>query len=161
VLDQTWYLMGCPKPVSITGSVYQKFKHSVPKGVRYTVDDAAFGLIRFANDATLLLEATWAWHLPTSRTGRLAGTKGGVDLDPLTFYTDDDGVPVNITPQARELVFQPPAGPTNFPGETAHFVDCCLNRKKCICSAEHGVQLMQMLDGIYQSAKTGREVRLR
>ena len=84
---------------------------------------------------------------------RVAGTKGGATWDPLTIYTEQNGVPVDITPQAKEV--------NPFFAEVAHFVDCCTKRTPCKSGAEHGVHLQQMLDGIYKSAETGKEVRVR
>ena len=151
-LDRCWWLMGCPRPAMVLGSVYQKFRHAVPKGVRFDVDDAAFALVKFANDATLLLEATWALNLPGGGYCEIAGTKGGARVSPLTIFAERDGVQLDITPappQANGLV-----------GETVHFVECCLTGKRPMMDGEQGVQLMQMLDGIYKSQATGRAVRL-
>lgn len=151
-LDRCWWLMGCPEPVAVSGSVYQKFGHVVPKGVKFDVDDAAFALIKFANGATLLLEATWAINLPGGGYCQIAGTKGGASASPLTVYTERDGMQLDITPQ--------PPDTNGMQGETAHFVDCCLTGKKPIMDGEQGIALMKMLDGIYKSQATGREVKL-
>ena len=151
-LDRCWWLMGCPKPVTVLGSVYQEFGHVVPKGVKFDVDDAAFGLVKFANGATLILEATWAINLPGGGYCEIAGTKGGARLSPLTIFTERDGMQVDITPQAPSL--------NGMEGETAHFVECCLKGRRPMMDGEQGVMLMQMLDGIYKSQATGRAVKL-
>ena len=151
-LDRAWWLMGTPKPVAATGSAYAKFAHTVTKRYPYTVEDAAFGFVRFANGASLIVEATWAYNLPPKAHTELAGSKGGATLDPLTIYTERSGVVCDVTPQV-------PRG-NGFLGETAHFVDCILKRRKPIPSADQGVQLMQMLDAIYRSSTTGKEVRI-
>ena len=152
-LDRAWYLMGTPKPVSVSGSAFQKLRHLVPKGTKFDVDDSAFGIVKFANGATLILECSWALNLPGSSVLQLAGTKGGVELDPLRIYTERDGVQLDVTAEA-------PAA-NAFAGQTGHFIDCILKGKEPIVSAEQGVQLMQMLDGIYKSSATGKEVRIR
>ncbi|MDP6018963.1 MAG: Gfo/Idh/MocA family oxidoreductase [Candidatus Latescibacteria bacterium] len=152
-LDQAWWLMGTPKPVSVTGAAYSKFAHVVPKGNTFDVDDAAFSLIRFANEATLILECSWALNLPGGGGIHLAGTKGGAELSPLRIYTERRGVQEDITPDVPKL--------DAFAGQTDHFAECIQTGKTPLMSGEQGVQLMQMLDGIYKSAETGREVRLR
>jgi len=151
-LDCAWWLMGNPKPVSVSGSAYAHFGHTVPEGVQYDVDDAAFGLIKFENDATLFLEATWALNLPTTSFKQIAGTKGGATLDPLTIYTERNGLQVDIAPS--------PPQRNGFEQQIQHFVECLLNGTEPGPSAEQGVSLMQMLDGIYTSASTGKEVRI-
>ena len=151
-LDRCWWLMGCPEPVSVAGSAYQKFGHAVPKGVKFDVDDAAFALIKFANGATLLLEATWAINLPGGGYCQIAGTQGGASASPLTIYTERHGMQLDITPQ--------PSNTNGMQGETAHFADCCLTGRTPIMDGEQGVALMKMLDGIYKSQATGRDVKL-
>jgi predicted dehydrogenase len=47
-LDSAWYLMGTPRPVSVTAAVFQNFKHLVQTPV-FDVEDAAFAFIRFEN----------------------------------------------------------------------------------------------------------------
>jgi predicted dehydrogenase len=151
-LDRCWWLMGCPKPVAVLGSVYRKFRREVPKGVKFDVDDAAFALIKFANDATLILEATWAINLPGGGWCEIAGTKGGARLSPLTIFVERNGVQLDITPQ-------PPQN-NAMVAETVHFVECCLAGKKPIMDGDQGVELMKMLDGIYTSQATGKVARL-
>lgn len=152
-LDCVWWLMGNPKPVSISGNAYHKFGHVVPKGTHFDVDDSAFGLIRFDNDATLILECSWALNLSGGSATQIAGTKGGVEMSPVKILTERDGVQVDMTPQVPEA--------DAFAGQTDHFVECLQTGRTPIIGAEQGVQLMQMLEGIYKSAQTGREVRIR
>ena len=47
-----------------------------------------------------------------------------------------------------------------FENEIVHFMDCIRNGKTPSSSIEQAVQLQKMLMGIYESSKTGREVRL-
>lgn len=47
-----------------------------------------------------------------------------------------------------------------FRNEINHFVDCCLTGKETIAPAADGVQVMKMLNAVYESAKTGKEVYL-
>jgi len=152
-LDRAWWLMGSPKPVTVSGSAYAEFGHTVPKKYPYTVEDACFGLIKFENGATLIVEATWAYNLPPKAHTELAGTKGGASVGPLTIYTERQGVVCDISPEV-------PRG-NGFHAETAHFVDCILKGKEPIANAEQGVQLMQMLEAIYRSSETGKEVRIK
>ena len=160
-LDCMWYLMGTPKPVSVSGSAFSKFAHTVPAGVKYDVDDAAMALIKFANGATLFLEASWAWNLPGGPTKMIAGTRGGASMDPLKIYTEKNGIVLDTVPGGGNM----PEGYGNNPGnpffgETAHFVNVIRGEAQLLATPEHGIQLMQMLDGVYASSSTGKEVRL-
>ena len=152
-LDAVWWLMGTPKPVSVSGNAYQKFKHVVAKGTKFDVDDSAFGLIKFDNGATLILECSWALNLPGRNVLQIAGTKGGAELNPLKIYVERDGIQVDMTPKVP--------GVDLFADQMGHFVDCILKNKTPLMSAEQGVQLMQMLEAIYKSSASGREVRIK
>ena len=48
-----------------------------------------------------------------------------------------------------------------FGNQINHFYDCCMNGVKCKAPAEDGVVLMQILDSIYESARTGHEVEIK
>ena len=152
-LDAVWWLMGTPKPVSVSGNAYQKFKHVVAKGTKFDVDDSAFGLIKFDNGATLILECSWALNMPARNVLQIAGTKGGAELNPLKIYVERDGIQVDMTPEVP--------GVDLFADQMGHFVDCILKNKTPLMSAEQGVQLMQMLEAIYKSSASGREVRIK
>jgi len=154
-LDCVWWLMGAPEPAVVLGQAYQKFKHAVPKKINFDVDDSAFAMIRFKNDATLMLECSWALYRQTGGIREIAGTKGGANLNPLTLFTEQDGVQMTATPELGKKKKGP------FQGEVQHFARCVLRQEKPIPSAEQGVMLMKMLDAVYKSAATGKEVRIR
>jgi predicted dehydrogenase len=152
-LDLAWWLMGTPRPKAVLGSAYAKFAHTAPPGVKFDVEDSAFAMVKFANDATLIVEASWALHQAGGSIHQLAGTKGGAEMHPLRIFTERDGVQTDLTPQ-------PPAN-NMFADEVRHFVTCIQHRRRPLATAEQGVQLMQMLQAVYQSQRTGREVRIR
>jgi len=159
-LDNVWYLMGTPKPVSVTGVAYRKFEHCVPTGVKYDVDDASMALIKFANGASLFLEASWAWNLPGGATKQVAGTRGGLQLDPLRIHREKNGVVMDETLGESSMPEGYGSAPSNpFVGEVAHFCSVLRGKAKLIATPEQGIQLMQMLRGVYESAETGREIR--
>ena len=151
-LDCIWWLMNSPRPVEVMGTSYAHFGHLVPDNVKYDVDDATFGHIRFENGATIILETTWALNLPGDNYIKIAGTKAGATLNPFTLYTEENGKEVD----------KPLAAPAinGFDAEVKHFVECIIEGKAPISSAEQGIMLMQMLDGIYESSEKGRSVSI-
>jgi predicted dehydrogenase len=69
----------------------------------------------------------------------------------LTLCRTEQGVPTISTleqQQAKESAQQ-------------HFVNCIQEGRQPGPSAEHGVVVMGILDAVYESARTGREVRIR
>jgi len=162
VLDLALWLMGNPKAVTVTGSTYAKFGPSgegmgtwgiADRGGGFDVEDLAAAFIRLDTGATVMLEASWASHIQRDVIyTNLIGTKGGADVDPFRIYKDMHGTPVDITP-----AFPNQSGHIM---EIKHFVDCVVNGRELISTGEHGLEITRILDAIYRSAETGREIRL-
>ena len=151
-LDCVWWLMGSPRPVAVMGAAYSHFSHLVPKDVKYDVDDATFAQILFENRATVILETTWSLNLPGDNYIKIAGTKAGATLNPFMLYTEEDGKELNKQLEAPSI--------NGFDEEVKHFVGCIVDGTEPISSAEQGVMLMQMLDGIYESSENGQSVNI-
>ena len=170
VIDLTRYLMGNPRPVSVYGATFQKLFNRpniiTPKAYNSTsagpndicdVEDLASAMIRFDNGAVLQVEASFSLNLKED-TGsvQLFGTKGGARLSPeLELYSEMNGVMTNVTP-----VCPPESFTLEFQEEINHFVHCFSTGEPCRSPAEDGVQIMRILDAVYESGRTGHEVIL-
>lgn len=152
VLDLGWYLMGCPKPRTISGQVYNKFP-ALTK-----TDDSAFALIRFDDGHSLQLEASWVLTQDIDQMGvNLYGTRGGahVDDNKLDLFT------VSEEGRVRSSPLMPFGGNLlAFKYQAANFVRAVRGEEPPRTSAQQGVQLMQMIDAIYRSSREGSEVAL-
>jgi predicted dehydrogenase len=162
VLDQTMWLMGNPKPVAVSGATYTAFGNRpevVAEGKHwdasvFDVDDLGVGLVRFANGATLYLRASWASNIEKGFVEhKLLGTLGGAVKSPLKVYKELHGTLVDVTP-----VSLPDIKPNV--AECAHFIACARGDTECLVVPEQVLDVQAVLDGIYESARTGREVRL-
>lgn len=163
VMDEARYLAGKPTPVSAYGVTgYNAATQDVAasdwsidtKGnFEHNCEDYAMAFIRF--DSGLLVEVCTSFNLymENRRNGvQLIGTKAGIELgNPSKFYSQtEDG---EISCENREFNGL-------FEAEIAHFIDCVRNGTECIAPAHDGVVLMQMIDAIYESARTGKEVAI-
>jgi len=161
---------GRPKPVSAFGVTYNNLgcdRASSEKGwvssskgrdFKYDVEDFASALIRFDSGLTLQIEASFNLNI-RSDTGsiELFGTKAGAKLDPdVELFTDMSGHFVNVKPYGSASRISA----NSFVNEIRHFIDCVRNGTPCLSPAEDGVELMKMIDAIYESAKTGRAVEI-
>jgi len=124
------------------------------------VDDFVSAYIRCEGGATLALEVSWASHHdhPAQMIMALYGTEGGVVRRPenyvdapLEVHRREDG---NLaTPKLLSL---DKAGSVQ-----ADFITAVREGHEPACSGAHGLAAMRIIDAIYESSRTGREVRLK
>jgi predicted dehydrogenase len=173
-IDAAWYLMGTPKPRSVSAQTFQKFPQ-LAKSPVFDVEDSGYGMIRFENGAVVLFEVAWAANLPddlpfgkytrelfqTTVYGPKASIRaidifqlGPKERRPaLSIFEDQGGEPV-----ASELPFEPVKN--EFIPQMRNFLRAIQGEEAPINSSLQAVQLMEMLDAIYHSSLTGREVVL-
>lgn len=161
MLDLAWYLMGQPRPLSVFGVAHQRFKGLVPPEIKNDVDDSGFALIRFEGGKSLEVASSWALNQPPQQQGtlcRLYGEKGCVDV-----YTPGGSViyrGFDARGESNPTALKPP----KTVGHVAlmrHFRECVLGKAQPIIGPNEGVALMQMLEGIYRSAETGKAVEIK
>ncbi|HPT79227.1 MAG TPA: Gfo/Idh/MocA family oxidoreductase [Candidatus Atribacteria bacterium] len=164
VIDLTWYFMGKPKPVSVSASAYYKIGDYKTKGVGrwvafdtdnlvFNTEDSASGFIRFENGASMTFDVSWAINgKETGIYSNIYGTKAGISLDPLALYGEEADYLVDSTPVVGKE--------NSFENQIRHFLDCIKEGKEPISSADDGLQIQKILNGIYDSARLGREVML-
>lgn len=164
IIDLTWYLMGRPRPVSVSANTYEKIGDYDTEGVDrwvaldtddlvFDVEDSAAGFIRFENGASTSFDVSWAINgEQTSLNSQIFGDKAGAKVEPLTIYGEEE----------KHLVDKEPTvgNESNFDNEIRHFLDCVKEGKEPLAPARDGVMVQKMLNGIYESAATGKEVKL-
>mgnify|MGYP005840023289 CR=1 FL=1 len=173
LLDLTLWLLGHPRPLTVTASTYAAFgprgRHywggtTEPVTDPYEVEDLASAFIRLDSGATLLLETSWAMHTSAGRDEyflHVYGTEGGVELDVRNYTTTDTvrvyrdlaGVPVDSAPHALQ------AG-NGHAAAINHFLWSIREDRPPESTGEQGVALMQLIEAIYGSADQRRELTL-
>ena len=85
------------------------------------------------------------------------GREGGATWDPPGLFTDANDHMVSTKPDWL------PSGPgaDAFGVKMRNFVDHALYGKETMAPGEHGLMVQKMLNGIYESAEKGREVRIK
>lgn len=172
VIDLVRYLSGNPKPISVFGVTYSNIGNrenikilkgylsaDYIKGGKNDVEDMAAAMIRFDNGMILNVEVSFSLNAekPTGKI-ELFGTKAGAKIDPeLSIFTDKNGYLVNLIP-AHETAF---SFKGLFEREIKHFVDCIDGKTTCIAPAQDGIEIMKILDAIYESAETKSEVKIK
>ena len=163
-LDLILWFMGFPGVESVSGTTYTKFGNTKeqyhswggklnPK--EFTVEDFASGFVRLKNGATLLLESSWASHIEkNSFQQTVLGDLGGAQTDPYRVFSTRGGVHVDM--DLTEIDEVDP-----YREEILHFLACIEGKSTPLVLPEESLQVMQIIDGLYRSAETGREVRIK
>ncbi|MCI9888469.1 Gfo/Idh/MocA family oxidoreductase [Micrococcales bacterium 31B] len=170
VIDLCWYLMGRPRVSSVSANAYHHLgnRANIQYADRYlasdydptknTVEDMVNAMIRFENGASLLVDCTYSLHAVADKLEvEVFGTKGGGQLEPeLTLAIEQDDRVYNLVPQLTQRSFGFTEGFTN---EIHLFVAAALGEGEPVAEAWEGAEIMKILQGIYDSAKAGKEIR--
>jgi predicted dehydrogenase len=159
VLDTTLWMMGHPKPISVTGVTQDKLLHqpgafSVWGGAIPTdidVEEFAAAMVRFDNGATLILEVSWMLHHATDVEEMkiwLYGDKGGALWPQNTLYTTD-----NATQQQFDTTLKRKDDGKPHALECIAFADAVANGKPSPVPAEQSLDVQTILHGLYRSAE--------
>ncbi len=157
-IDLAWYLMGRPKVESVSGTTFQKFG---PKQVAdYDVEDLAAGFVKFKDGRCLQITVSWAsfCETPEQMWTELYGTDGAL-IERNTGGGYQWTVKILKDVAGYRIGGEPAGLPGKTPSSIDHFVDCIVNGTEPGPSAHDGLEVQRILDGLYQSAANGREVR--
>lgn len=170
-LDLTLWLMDNYKPKMVVGTTYKKLREQRETGNpwgdwdidKFTVEDSAFGFITMENGATIILESSWALNTIQVREAQstLCGTKAGIDMmDKLTVNSVKYGRQCIETPQmnAGGVAFYKGNSTDSAFIEARIWIDAILNDTEPVTKPEQALVVSQILEAIYESAKTGQPV---
>ena len=168
-LDLTLWMMDNYKPKYCLGSTFHKLNKNVNDGniwgdwdpEQYTAEDSAFGLIVMENGATISLEASWALNYADPREAKttICGTRAGADME--------DGLRINGIRNGRQYILKPDlevGGVDYFEGdgsddpavrEASLWISAVVNDTEPVVKPEEAYTVTRILEGIYESAKTG------
>lgn len=162
-LDLALWLMGYPKPAWVMGSTYDPIARQAAEraGKPFDVEDLAAAFIRFDNGASLVLEASWAGHIRERELmeTRLLGTRAGLlqkNLD--EGYTFDAQVFTEQHGSAFDMHLH--ATDDAAPPAMHDYAEAILAGRPHPAPAEEGLRVMEILDAIYESARSGRPVEM-
>jgi predicted dehydrogenase len=170
-LDLTLWMMNNYEPKSVMGTSYHKLSQREnaanawgpwdPK--KFTVEDSAFGFITMKNGATIILESSWALNTLNVDEAKcsLSGTEGGADMI--------GGLRINGEQHSRlytQEVDLKAGGVAFYSGKTENdstlearmWIDAILNDKDPVVLPQQAFIVSQILEAIYDSAKSGKAI---
>jgi len=153
-LDQALYLLGHPPVQSVTGFTSRGIGREVAatRGKAYELEDYAFGLIRFADESILTVEASYFLNVPgTRQETSICGTTGVLDIENktaiLTTWSSEEPTQTALGPDTKTAV-----------NCVEHFCRVLRKEEDLIPTPEQGLLALQIVDTVYRSAETGRPV---
>lgn len=169
MIDLSIWLMGNPTPVAVSGCTYMKFAddNSQSDSVNsafgeakedgtFDVEDLAMGFIKFDNGACLQIEFSWASNVAEEkRYVELRGTKAGcswVNGNDVSIYGESGGRLFDTVAKIHDA--------DGHARNLAHFADVVNGEAEPDFVPQQGVNMIKILNAMYESAETGREVRL-
>ena len=168
VLDVALHLLDNFRPVSVSGATFTRFGNrglgeggwgrSEREFEKFDVDDFATAIIRLDGGVVLSLEAAWAMHQPSGNDHEVIvyGEQAGMSV-----YGNELFEPGSAAGEYR-LVQNPAAPPVAYPhcSRAEHFINVLLGREQPIIDLDQALAVQRVLDGIYESAATGKETLL-
>ena len=174
LIDLALWLMEFPRVERICGKVYSNFGKRMKDYVYESmwagppkfdgicdVEDSAHAMICFEGGSTLDLHVTWAINMPMCniRSGGMIGLFG--DQGGVTFELFGDHLDVAREQYGRNVdtrVMLPEVD--QFKAQAADFAKCVETREFPCATGQHGLLVQSVIDGIYRSSQTNREVVL-
>lgn len=162
-LDRALYLMGEFEAAAVSGQTYAKFgprglgdgswgKGEIDPNKPFDVDDLSIALIKLKSGRTVLLEASWAGHLNEGDGTQIYGTDAGLQFNPLQkLHNTPEGYKIDDVEMLPTMV---------DPNRMAHFIDVLQGKAEAFVKPEESLALQKILDAIYESSATGKEVRI-
>jgi predicted dehydrogenase len=170
-LDLTLWMMDNYKPKVVLGSTYHKLgkKENAANAwgpwdpEKFTVEDSAFGFITMENGATIVLESSWALNSLEVDEAKcsLSGTEGGADMkDGLRINGENRGrlYTNKIDLNSGGVAFYEGKQENDADLEARLWIECIQNDTEPVVKPEEAFVVTQILEAIYESARTGQAV---
>ncbi len=172
ITDMTLWLMGSPTPIAASGMTYNKMG-TKPGGMvgmwgtwdpqDFTVEDFASAYIRFDNGTTMSLEASFIANIQREEfSTHVFGTGAGAFLDgyshDLTIFREEFGTVTDTKPGWLQKT------PSTHGDEIRAFLTAIRDKRTPFelgaATGEDGLKVAQIMEAIYRSSETGREVTI-
>lgn len=170
-LDLALWMMNNYEPKSVMGSTFHKLGKKADAAnawgswdpEKFSVEDSAFGFITMKNGATIVLESSWALNSLDVDEAKcsLSGTDGGADMkDGLRINGEEFGklYTTNVELDNSGVAFYEGESESEADMEARLWIENIMHDTEPIVKPKEALVVTQILEAIYQSAKTGKAV---
>jgi predicted dehydrogenase len=171
-ISRMLYLLDNPDLVSVSGITYQKLENMYEDrrlSGGYDVEELGIGFVRLAGDITFSVEEAWAVQSDDPDEDRIFGSKGGLRLDPLTYFTTLADIEMDATFDVERALWRwnqcdpkmkhyYDVGLQPHANSQRHWISAQLGYVPLLDTAGIALNTAFISEGIYISSYLGREV---
>jgi predicted dehydrogenase len=165
IIDLVLWLMGNPQPASVSGvartelalqdGAFSEWGGDIPKG--FDVDEFSSAFVRFENGASLIIEVSWLLHHGTDQDDVqtwLYGTRAGAHWPKCEIYETNNTLKqhYNRILKSTKEALRP------HHQEIVDFAQAIIDGGPSPVTSESSLQVQMILEALYKSQETGREV---
>ena len=162
-MSQLLYLTGMPKLERVVGKVYQEVevdeKRKIESG--FDVEELGTGYAVYENNLSLDMIESWAIHMGSVGRTMIAGDKGGIMFDPLSYHTLREDLQVDQTIDLGAMNYRNhTVHPENsmYDSSQIHWINALLGRCEQIRTDKIALETSLLQEGIFLSSNLGREL---
>ena len=162
-ISQLLYLAGLPKLERVVGKVYQEVavdaKRKLESG--FDVEELGTGYAVYENNLSLDVIESWAIHMGGVGRSVIAGDKGGLMFDPLSYHTLKEDMQVDMTVDLGAMNYRNhTVYPENamYDSSQIHWINALLGRCELLPTDKIALETSLLQEGIFLSSQMGREL---
>jgi len=158
------FLLDNPDLISVSGSTYQKLENMYEdrrQSSNYDVEELGMALIRLAGGITFFMEEAWAIQSDNPECDYIYGSKGGLRVEPLTYFTTLGDMEMDGTFDVKQADWRwHQCDPTtaDLSSSQRHWIAAQLGRVPLLDTAGIALKTAFITEGVYISSHLGREV---
>ncbi len=161
-LSRMLYLLGNPKVERVTGQTYRELDMDPLRGKDMDVEEFATGMVYFEGGLTMTVLSAWAINLDPFSSSYIAGSKGGLRVDPFSVHRTIADIDFDMTANlgavaGRHRLMQPDLA-RDMSSSQHHWAAALHGRVELLPTAELALNTMLIQQGIYLSHDGGTEV---
>lgn len=168
-IDLPMWVTGNYEVASVRGVITDRMKYSVDGNAlgpwdpnNFDVEDSAFAMITMKNGMVIYMETAWTINMLQSAPGivvSLAGTEAGADMVGPQFNTS---VRLNQIINGKQSITTPSLGMPPMMNmhdyDISHWIDAIIYDKEPAVLPEEAAVVTRVIEGIYESAATGKTI---
>ncbi len=164
-ISQALYLLGTADVRTISGTTFQEIDMYEDRRTNggYDVEEMALGFVRLNGNITLDIEVSWAQNYEETESSKILGSKGGIRMDPLGFFTTIGDMEMNsdLNANLKGAEFRIGSIDPNYDAYSSpqrHWIAVQQGRVPGINTADLALATALISEGIYLSSNLGHEV---